>query len=648
MQVEIDSSTVVLESFPTRELPLGSVCPSGWYRDVLRCQADNFTGCLDVHWASVSPYSAWLGGTGENWERGPYYLDGLLPLAYLLDDKALIAKAKLRVDWALDSQQDDGNFGPRGNPDLWPRMVMLKALMQYEEASGDGRVFPFMERFASYLEAEIGVRPLSAWGKARGGEFILWLFWLFRRVDDKRLLGLADSIYAQTLDWDGFFNDLPYTRPTAFYFPWKAVASHFPISEILGSPQFLYTHIVNIVMGLKTPTLYSARTGSAVQRDAFRKGVESLSKHHGVVTRLFTGDEHLSGNSPSQGSELCSVVEYMFSLESVLDYYHDTWAADTLELLAFNALPAMITPDFRGHQYLQQANQVLVTKDERNWFNNNDESNLFGLEPNFGCCTANLHQGWPKLSKALWRATDDGGLAACVYAPNTLETTLPAGMRLRVETVTDYPFDEKISVKIEPESPSSFPLKLRIPAWCTEASVRTPDGLLTGLVPGSWTVLDRRWSGGDLVELRLPMKIRFTAWHGNSMGLELGPLIMALKIREQWRREGGYPVFPDWSIRPLSPWNYALAIDAADPGKGFEVERRPLAEVFSFKQDEAPLSVKATARRVGTWKLENNSAGELPSSPVDPRDFEADEESVELIPYAFARLRIAQFPWYQA
>ena len=66
--------------------------PRGWLEDQLRIQANGLSGHLDETWADVGPNSGWLGGTGESWERGPYYLDGLVPLAYLLDDDALKAR----------------------------------------------------------------------------------------------------------------------------------------------------------------------------------------------------------------------------------------------------------------------------------------------------------------------------------------------------------------------------------------------------------------------------------------------------------------------------------------------------------------------------------------------------------------------------
>jgi hypothetical protein len=85
-------------------LPLKSVMPAGWLLDQLRIQADGLSGHLDEFWPDLGPDSAWLGGAGEGWERGPYYLDGLVPLAYLTGDARLIAKVKKWMEWTLNGE----------------------------------------------------------------------------------------------------------------------------------------------------------------------------------------------------------------------------------------------------------------------------------------------------------------------------------------------------------------------------------------------------------------------------------------------------------------------------------------------------------------------------------------------------------------
>ena len=131
--------------------------------------------------------------------------------------------------------------------------------------------------------------------------------------------------------------------------------------------------------------------------------LDLLDRYHGQATGIFTCDEHLAGRSPSQGTELCTVVEAMYSLEVLSAILGDARLGDRLEKLAFNALPATFKKDMTAHQYDQQCNQVICSKQgEHVYVNNGPDSNLYGLEPNFGCCTANMHQGWPKFASHLW------------------------------------------------------------------------------------------------------------------------------------------------------------------------------------------------------------------------------------------------------
>ena len=193
-------------------LPLGSVRPTGWLRRQLEIQATGLGGHLDETWADVGPNSGWLGGTGESWERGPYFLDGLVPLAYLLDDDRLKAKAQKYLEWTLTHQAPNGMIGPTSNEDWWPRMVMLKALVQHQEATGDPRVVPLMSRyFAHQLEA-LPARPLRDWGKFRWQDNAMVVMWLYNRTGDPKLVELAKLLHQQGFDWQADFANFRYNR----------------------------------------------------------------------------------------------------------------------------------------------------------------------------------------------------------------------------------------------------------------------------------------------------------------------------------------------------------------------------------------------------------------------------------------------------
>src|SRR5690554_3690987 len=98
---------------PFMELPLGAVKPEGWLKDQLHKMKDGMTGHLDELYPEVmGSRNGWLGGDGDVWERGPYWIDGLVPLAYILDDEDLKAKVQPWIEWTLQSQKENGYFGP--------------------------------------------------------------------------------------------------------------------------------------------------------------------------------------------------------------------------------------------------------------------------------------------------------------------------------------------------------------------------------------------------------------------------------------------------------------------------------------------------------------------------------------------------------
>ena len=426
--------------------------PQGWTDVLLRNLADGLTGNLDEIWEDVGPDSAWLGGDGESWERGPYYLDGLIPLAALLRDARLQKKVGKWIRSVLDSQLETGYFGPSTNTDLWPRMVMMKALVTYAEIHRDEEggvsVIHLLQSFSRYMVDVLESQPLQMWSFARAMEACPSLFWLYDETQDPIFLELAETLGKRGLDWNTFFHDFPIKKPIWEYMPWQEYVSAMDeATQDQNQPTLLErarneemfnlyhtSHGVNVAMALKYLVYLYRITGDTTYLRTLRAAREQLMAYHGQGNGMFGCDEHLSGPEPSQGTELCTVVELLYSLEQIIKISKDLSWIDWLEHIAYNALLTTIATDGCSHQYNQQVNQISCTVDPRQWYSNHDDSNIFGLEPNFGCCTANMHQGWPKFIQSLW-LKDDSGYVCVSYAP--------VKVRERDVTITvtgQYPF----------------------------------------------------------------------------------------------------------------------------------------------------------------------------------------------------------------
>ncbi len=641
------SNRAPLRNIPFTRLPVGAVTPRGWLQRQLRLQADGFIG----HLTEISPFlkkegNAWLAADGlghSNWEELPYWLKGFGDMAYLLGDEKRIAEARVWIEAAIAGQRADGYFGPRANleviqtdagrkPDLWPNMVMLNALQSYfewtqspasgfDDPAGDRRVLALMQRYfrweLAYPESDF---LLPFWQQQRAADNLASVYWLYNRTGEPWLLELATRIHRRTANWtDGVAN-------------W---------------------HGVNIAQSFRGPAVYWQQTGDERLLHApYRDYDEVIQRFGQVPGGMFGADENCRRglDDPRQAAESCTMVEFMYSFEQLFAITSDTVWADRCEQVAFNALPAAMTADFRALRYLTAPN--MISSDARSKAPGYENAGAMQLyDPrDHRCCQHNVAHGWPYFCEHLWMASADNGLAAVMYAPCEVRARVgESGTNIAARVDTHYPFRDEVEITIRADGRATFPLYLRIPAWARSARTSVneePEQTHDGNCAGQFIRITREWGSQDHLRLVFERSLRRVDWpaNHNSVSLAWGPLEFALDLGEQSTNVRPDDAWPAFELQPQRPWNFGFDLrDLADLAHKFQVRLNEWPpDDQPFTPASTPVEIQAAARPIENWNEDYlGLVGLLQDSPARSAQ---PAQPVRLIPMGAARLRISQFP----
>ena len=586
--------------------------PEGWLRRQLEIQAEGLSGNLHKIWPDIRD-SAWIGGDREGWERVPYWLDGFIPLAYLLENEELIATVKKYIDAIVSAQEEDGWICPcekekRAKYDTWAILLICKTLKVYYDCSGDERIpeviYKVLKNYYNLLKS--GKIKLFKWSKYRWFETFISLNFLNKKHDEDWIKDLAKIIKEQGFDYNTVTES------------WKK-PSHNWLRK---------THIVNITMMLKSEAVSHELLGEDYTDNA-EKLREILDKHNGTAFEGFTGDEVLSGLDPTRGTELCSVVEQMYSYEEIFAKTGDNKWAERLEVLAFNALPATLSEDMWTHQYVQQVNQTACQKTMimAPFSTNGPYAHTFGLEPNFGCCTANFSQGWPKFALSAFMHNGNK-IINSVMVPSVLKA---GGVTIKLETY--YPFNNKMHYYIDAQK--DFDFVIRIPSFAKNLKVNGKNAETKDL---EFEIKQ----GKTEIEIEFTATPYFKERPNNLYALQMGSLLFSVpvayekKMRE-YTKKGVERKFPycDYQFIPKTPWNYGYA------DSDFEIIQNKISDI-PFSQANPPLSIKANMCQID-WGLKFPYKSVCRKTPKSRKPI-SEVQKIELCPYGCARLRMTEMP----
>ncbi len=628
------------------KLPITAIKPGGWLLKQLELQREGLTGNLGEIsiWLSKND-NAWLSKDGKGkygWEELPYWLKGYGDMAYVLKDPKMIAETKFWIDAVLNNQRANGDFGPdvekgEGKRDLWTNMPMLWCLQSYYDYSGDKRVLDAMTKYFKWQLSIPDDKFLEDyWEKSRGGDNMLSVYWLYNRTGEKWLLDLATKLDKNTSDWRQNGN-LP---------NW---------------------HNVNVAQCFREPATYYLQSNNPADLAATYADFKLIRDIYGQVPGgMFGADENARKgyDDPRQAVETCGLVEQMTSDQYLMQFTGDSFWADNCEDVAFNTFPAAFTSDYKALRYLTAPNMVM--SDSKNHSPGIDNSGPFlSMNPfSSRCCQHNHSAGWVYYSENSWMATPDSGLVAQLYTQGSVTAKVGAGGLTKIETTTQYPFSDEVNFKVITFEKNTFPIYLRVPAWCKNPSVKVNgQAVKVDAKPGEYIRLVDKWSNGDKIALKLPMEISVREWakNKNSASVNYGSLTYSLKIDEryekkdskktaigdsQWQESADPVKWPTWEIYPASAWNYGLLLNQQNPATSFTVVKGTWpADNNPFTNKSAPITLVAKGKQIPGWQIDQYGlCGVLPQSPVTTKE---PVTSLTLVPMGGARLRISSFPVVQ-
>ncbi len=146
----------------------------------------------------------------------------------------------------------------------------------------------------------------------------------------------------------------------------------------------------------------------------------------------------------------------------------------------------------------------------------------------YTCCSGTYCQAVSDYPNQIYYKDADS-LYVSLYLPSEVTWSRKEG-EVKLVQDTRYPEAETTTLTIDAKAPAAFALKLRVPGWCPDMSLKVNgESANVECKPGNWAVIQRTWKPGDKVEARIPLRLRYSAvdkWHPQRVAIVRGPVVI--------------------------------------------------------------------------------------------------------------------------
>jgi DUF1680 family protein len=556
-------------------LPFGSIKPTGWIKEQMQKDVDGFVGNLDklvpdlindpiystgrLHKNSTikdlgnnkegdaegsEQYKWWNSETQSNW------WDGYIRNVILINDKVGLKKVEKYIQEVLKTQDEDGYIGiydkelryqfNSENGELWSKATMYRGLLAYYEYSKDKKLWNAIVKAVDNVMTNypIGTSSPFSSGTAFNGGVSHGL--TFTDVLDKMYQITGDTKYT---DYALFlYQDFSKTYQSE---------KDAQLSNILNPNYKLQSHGVHTYEHLRPLLVAAYASDNKELQKALQIYIQRI-ENTTTLTGGAIGDEWIAertADATHSGYEYCSLQELLDSYTVVFQKQGNPKTAEVIETIFYNAAQGSRNPDHSCIAYLKTDNSFEMEGTKNGEIEADRKQTRYKYSPAHQdvavCCNPNAGRITPYFIEKAWLKENKNTLVNVLLMPNSITTKIQ-NKPITIETVTEYPYENKFVFKISNPKQASFVLKIRKPSWVKQIVTNEKY-----TIENDFIVFNRKFKKQEALTIEFKAKVEIKKDLNNENYFSYGALFYAKPI-EAFEQKGKsyFTNFDDLTYKP--------------------------------------------------------------------------------------------------